>query len=71
MTEFVGRLETFHKCFKNQRICKLVLQTLKRYPEAATGSVLEKGVLKNFAKPTGKHLSQSRFFNDVTGLGPF
>ena len=60
MTASVGRLETLHKFFKNQRICELVLQTLNRCPAAATGSDLEKGVLKNFAKPTEKHLSQSR-----------
>ena len=28
------------------------------------------GVLKNFAKLTGKHLCQSRFFNKVTDLRP-
>ena len=30
-----------------------------------------KGVLKNFAKFTGKHLCQSLFFNIVEGLGLF
>ena len=30
----------------------------------------EKGVLRNFIKFTGKHLSQSVFFNKVTDLGP-
>ena len=29
---------------------------------------MKKGVLKNFAKSTGKHLSQSIFFNKVAGL---
>ena len=39
--------------------------------EAATGGVLLKnGVLINFAEFTGKHLSQSLFFNKVTGLRP-
>ena len=28
----------------------------------------KKGVLRNFAKFTGKHLCQSLFFNKVTGL---
>ena len=28
----------------------------------------KKGVLRNFAKFTGKHLRQSRFFNKVAGL---
>ena len=30
---------------------------------------LRKGVLRNFAKFTGKHLCQSLFFNKVAGLG--
>ena len=30
----------------------------------------KKGVLKNFAKFTGKHLCQSFFFNKVTNLRP-
>ena len=30
----------------------------------------EKGVLRNFAKFTGKHLCQSLFFNKVAGLRP-
>ena len=29
---------------------------------------VKKGVLKNFAKFTGKHLCQSLFFNKVAGL---
>ena len=33
--------------------------------EAATG-----GVLRNFAKLTGKHLCQGLFFNKVAGLRP-
>ena len=38
--------------------------------EAATGGVrsVRKGVLRNFAKFTGKHLWQSLFFNKVAGL---
>ena len=31
---------------------------------------MEKGVLRNFSKFTGKHLCQSLFFNKVAGLGP-
>ena len=31
---------------------------------------MKKGVLKNFAKFTGKHLCQSLFFNKVAGLRP-
>ena len=39
--------------------------------EAATGNVLlKKGVLKNFAKLTGKHLCQNLIFNKVVGFRP-
>ena len=39
-------------------------------PEAvAQRCYLKKGVFKNFAKLTGKHLCQSLFFNKVEGLG--
>ena len=31
---------------------------------------IRKGVLKNFAKFTGKHLCQSLFFNKVAGVKP-
>ena len=31
---------------------------------------MEKGVLRNFTKFTGKHLCQSFFFNKVAGLSP-
>ena len=31
---------------------------------------LRKGVLRNFAKFTGKHLCQSLFFNKLAGIGP-
>ena len=30
--------------------------------------VLKKGVLRNFAKSTGKHICQGLFFNKVAGL---
>ena len=33
-------------------------------------AVRKKGVLRNFAKFTGKHLCQSLFFNKVVGLRP-
>ena len=36
----------------------------------ATGGVLKKGVLRNFAKFTGKHLCQNLFFNKVAGQRP-
>ena len=31
---------------------------------------MQKGVLRNFTKLTGKHLYQSLFFNKVAGLRP-
>ena len=34
------------------------------------GCSVRKGVLRNFAKFTGKHLCQVLFYNKVTGLGP-
>ena len=40
------------------------------YSEAATVGVLWKVALRNFAKLTGKHLSQSLFFNKGKGLRP-
>ena len=46
-----------------------VLQQFWEESEAATGDILlRKGVLRNFAKFTGKHLCQSLFFNKVAGL---
>ena len=38
----------------------------KQPPEVS----VRKGVLRNFAKFTGKHLCQSLFFNKVAGLSP-
>ena len=36
--------------------------------EAEPGVVLEKSVLRNFAKFTGKHLCQRLFFNKFAGI---
>ena len=42
---------------------------MKKTTETATGRCfVEKGVLRNFTKFTGKHLCQSLFFNKVAGL---
>ena len=38
--------------------------------EAATVGLLKKGVLTNFAKFKGKHLSQSLFLSKVAALRP-
>ena len=43
-----------------------VVKYRRSYPEV----FCKKGVLRNFAKFTGKHLWQSLFFNEVTGLRP-
>ena len=42
------------------------ISTRSNHPEV----FCKKGVLRNFAKFTGKHLCQSLFFNKVTGLRP-
>ena len=44
---------------------RLSVYTRMQISEAATG-----GVLRNFAKLTGKRLCQSLFFNKVAGLRP-
>ena len=45
------------------------------HPESAEAVVwrrsINKGVLKNLAKSTGKHLCRSLLFNKVAGLKPF
>ena len=46
----------------------LFLASFVRNSEAATRGVLRKGVLRNFAEFTGKHLHQSLPFNKVAGL---
>ena len=51
------RFDLFKSYFANCRI---------RHPEV----LCKKGVLSNFAKFTGKHMSPSLFFNKVAGLRP-
>ena len=43
---------------------------MKSYRSSRPEVFCEKGVLRNFAKFTGKHLYQSLFFNKVAGLRP-
>ena len=43
-------------------------QLLKEIQKQPPDVFCKKGVLKNFAKFTGKHLWQNVFFNKVTGL---
>ena len=41
-----------------------------KYRSSSPEVFYKKGVLRNFAKLTGKHLCQSLFFNKVAGLRP-
>ena len=45
------------------------IETGKKKKQSSRG-ILQKGVLRNFTKLTGKHLCQSFFFNKVPGLRP-
>ena len=52
-------------------LCLVLLQTViggKRSSHQRCS--MKKGILRNFAKFTGKHLCQSLFFNKVAGLRP-
>ena len=58
-------LFSFEKCFTVKSLMKFnYTQCRSSHRECS----MEKGVLKNFAKFTGKHQSQSLFFNKVTCL---
>ena len=53
------------------QIFNRVLNTSPQFSHAgAFRGVLKRGVLNNFAKFTGKHLSQSLFFNRIAHLKP-
>ena len=64
------RVGGYHPCF----VCLLLLLfwfvCLSRFRSSHRGFSVKKGVLRNFAKLTGKHLCQSLFFNKVEGLRP-
>ena len=45
------------------------MRTLFLIRSSRPGVFRKKGVLRNFAKSTGKHLCQRLFFNEVAGLG--
>ena len=49
------------------KCCNFHVTTLRNSHQRSS---MKKGVLKNFAKFTGKHLCRSLFFNKVTGLSP-
>ena len=46
------------------------LNFLKLQKQSSRGVLYKKGILRNFAKFTGKHLCQRVFFNKVAGLSP-
>ena len=51
--------------------CRCYLWPNFKHPEETTRAVLyKKGILKKFAKLTGKHLCQSLFFKKVKGVRP-
>ena len=63
---FFGRVCSFRSLLKNFH--SLLFSVLDRSSHQRCS--IKKGVLKNFAKFTGKHLCQSFFFNKVAGLRP-
>ena len=58
---------TVYRHFINRLIVLISVNHQKQPPEV----FCKKGVLRNFAYFTGKHLCQSLFFNKVSGLGPY
>ena len=53
-------------------ICWMIRTRTSRFPEVVSRpeAFCRKGLLRNFAKFTGKHLCQSLFFNKVASLRP-
>ena len=60
-TPLSHKLNTY---YYNKDVCKEANDYRSSRPEVFS----KKGVLRNFAKFTGKHLCQSLFFNKVAGL---
>ena len=58
----------FEKFFPEKVLYLSVFQ--QRTEAVAQRCFFKKGILRNFAKFTGKHLCQSLFFNKVAGLAP-
>ena len=52
------------------KVVATIVKILPIYRSIHKRCFIKKGVLKNFAKFTGKHLCQSLFFNKVAGLKP-
>ena len=63
--QYVVHSWTFFKIYKSFTKCKASTQR-----SSHRRCSMKKGVLKNFAKFTGKHLCQILFFNKVAGLRP-
>ena len=66
----ISKFTILHHCQREVRNCGKAktargIEHLKKQPPEMFH---EKGVLKSFAKFTGKHLCQSLFFNKVAGL---
>ena len=55
------------KKFGNDSKFKILTATIRSSHQRCS---MKKGVLRNFAKFTGKHLCQSLIFNDIAGLRP-
>ena len=62
-------LKSVHEHFREKSSFIDVAAIVKNRSSHPRCSV-KKGVLRNFAKFTGKHLCQSLFFNKVSGLRP-
>ena len=71
-TENFGRksllLTMEHFFFRNSRLRNGMASSVNRSSHGRCS--IRKGVLRNFAKFTGKHLCQNLFFNKVAGLRP-
>ena len=68
----LGALSYINDHKKKHQRCSTSFYRSSRWGEGGRGRGVfcKKGVLKNFAKFTGKHLCQSLFFNKVSGLRP-
>ena len=54
--------------FELANICWVYIEKTNTLRSSSQEMFCEKGVLRNFTKSTGKHLCQSLFFNNVSGL---
>ena len=73
------KMKFFHYGFLHFLCSEKILPTIsypnranqiESYKSSRTEVLCKKGVLRNFAKFTGKHLCKSLFFNRVAGLRP-